>query len=450
VDDVVVFRRPEDYRTMKRRGKDASDGRAGGGCGGGGKRCGRNDGMPGHVVLITLRDRGVEYAVEHKGKSLSQVCFQLPSYGGGGGGGGGDGAGGSSDNALREGDWFDGLSSALLGSARFDGGGKMIRVRSAMDDVDDVDDDDADLFAFRSSGEEGGGSTTTENMPYVGCYRGFHDGALFPLREGLLFYKPPLFVHRSKLASIACGRGGGTGGSRYVDMIATLDVVVEGGGSNGKGKAKSSAASDASVLEFTNIHRGELSVLNDYVHDVLIPAMRMDANGDDGGTTTDKGHAIDARDVSFEEEGEEEGEDDDDDDYEDVAVAEVVGDRDNDVDAGNAVRWGRRGRPTRAASRAAREINRTAVSAPMAVREDRDDDVDDDDESEEFREEDETSEDDDDSAVTSDGESIFSVDEEDEEDEGESTDGVEGLDDDGGDSDGSNYDDRKTKRARVG
>jgi hypothetical protein len=454
VDDVVVFRRPEDYRNMKRWRKDvAADGRAGVGKRGG------NDAMPGHVVLICFRGKvGMGKGgnvVEHKGKPLSQVCFQLPSYGAGGGGG--------SSHAPRERDWLDGLSSALLGSTRVNDG-KMIRVRSTMD-VDD-DDDDVDYgasgrYAFRSSGEEGGGSTTTEDMPYVGCYRGFHDGALFPLEEGLLFFKPPLFVHRSKLASISCGRG--AGGSRYVDMIATIDDVAEGGTTTTTkgGKKKSTSPSYSSALEFTNIHRGELSVLNDYVHGVLIPAMRSDAN-DDRGTTTDVGRANGARDVSFDEEGGEGKEDDDDDDdddadddHEDVAVAVVVDDRDHDTESADAVREGRRGRPTRAASRAAREINRAAVSAPSTAAEERDGDIDDD-ESEEFREEDESSDDDDDSEVTSDGESVSSVEEEEEEEEeydGESTDGEDDLDDDGGDSDdsdGTNYDDRKTKRARAG
>ncbi len=30
--------------------------------------------------------------------------------------------------------------------------------------------------------------STTQDMPYVGCYQGFNDGTLFPLREGLLFF----------------------------------------------------------------------------------------------------------------------------------------------------------------------------------------------------------------------------------------------------------------------
>ena len=43
-------------------------------------------------------------------------------------------------------------------------------------------------YVFQSEGEQGTASTT-EGMPYVGCYYGFNDGALFPLKEGLLFFK---------------------------------------------------------------------------------------------------------------------------------------------------------------------------------------------------------------------------------------------------------------------
>mgnify|MGYP003335532145 CR=1 FL=1 len=64
-------------------------------------------------------------------------------------------------------------------------------------------------------------SSTTAGMPFVNCYLGVNDGALYPLKEGLLFYKPPRFLPRSQLISIACGRGGGGGdsSSRYVDMV---------------------------------------------------------------------------------------------------------------------------------------------------------------------------------------------------------------------------------------
>ncbi len=59
-------------------------------------------------------------------------------------------------------------------------------------------------------------------------------------------------------------------------MIVQLEAPPEmedSGAENRKKKKQSSK----NTLEFTNIHREELSVLNDYIHNVLIPAMEVDA-----------------------------------------------------------------------------------------------------------------------------------------------------------------------------
>ena len=142
-------------------------------------------------------------------------------------------------------------------------------------------------------------STTTAGMPYVSCYLGVNDGVLYPLEEGLLFYKPPRFLPRSNLHSIACGRGGGGGGggdssSRYVDMVIQCQKEGE---------------DEIDAIEFTNIQREETSVLNSYIHDVLIPAMTRDAK---------KSKAM------------ADGDDDDDDDDCDQVVVEAVADESND------------------------------------------------------------------------------------------------------------------------
>lgn len=71
--------------------------------------------------------------------------------------------------------------------------------------------------------------------------------------------RPPLFIPRNFLHSIACGRGAGAS-SRYVDMNITT--------------------TDDGPLEFTNINRAEIGVLNNYIHNVLIPAMEKDGQGD--------------------------------------------------------------------------------------------------------------------------------------------------------------------------
>jgi hypothetical protein len=153
----LLFRRPDDYRSMKQPSG-----------GGGGKGA-----LPGHVVLICLgggKNNPVRKMIEFKGKPMTQVCFQLPSYGG---------------SSPTEEEWRDGLVAALL--AREDGA---IRIRLAME-ADCV----AGADAFRLADEDRG-TMTTGGMLFASCYRGFHNGALFPLREGLLFFRPPLFVHQ--------------------------------------------------------------------------------------------------------------------------------------------------------------------------------------------------------------------------------------------------------------
>jgi Histone chaperone Rttp106-like len=128
------------------------------------------------------------------------------------------------------------------------------------------------------SHQESNTSSTTAGMPYVACYSGVNDGVLFPTKAGLLFYKPVQFIPRSQLTSIACGRGGGTGGgstsTRYVDLRLTVEVPNKGDDN------------EEEVL-FTNINRAEVAVLNDYIHNVLIPAKQMDADNDSSSESDD-------------------------------------------------------------------------------------------------------------------------------------------------------------------
>ena len=112
------------------------------------------------------------------------------------------------------------------------------------------------------------------------CYHGVNDGVLYPLREGLLFFKPPRFIPRNELHSISCGRGGGGGGSssRYVDMNVTLNSSNgSDDDSGGSGKKSNSNSNSTTTAEFTNIQREENPGLNAYIHNVLIPAMKQDA-----------------------------------------------------------------------------------------------------------------------------------------------------------------------------
>jgi hypothetical protein len=117
----------------------------------------------------------------------------------------------------------------------------------------------------------------------------------------LVLSRPPRFIPRSQLHSIACGRGSSsTNSSRYVDMILQLQ--------------------DDSTIEFSNIQREELVVLNEYIHKVLIPAMQQDASSgsknkaDDDLEKSDKEDEPDAVQAEEEEEADHDSETSDDDD----------------------------------------------------------------------------------------------------------------------------------------
>ena len=167
-------------------------------------------------------------------------------------------------------------------------------------------------------------STTTAGMPFVSCYLGVNDGVLYPLEDGLLFYKPPRFLPRSSLHSIACGRGGGGGGdsSRYVDMVLQCSNSNDTIGDEEK---------QLETVEFTNIQREENSVLNSYIHDVLIPAMTRDAGKRDKHADGDKDD--DSDEVLVEAIAEEDT--DDDDDGATDGVDSVEGEDDDDSDSGD-------------------------------------------------------------------------------------------------------------------
>ena len=375
VSNVVWFRKPEDYKKMKQLAKN-----------GGGSSAGKKDkGIPGHMVLICL-----EEGTMFRNKPLKQVCFQLPTYPS-------QSTAECGDNSkqLNEKSWWDGLSSSLFTEDKVKSG--IIRVNSSMETGKS-----SNGFVFKSAGEQGS-SSTTEGLPFVGCYQGFNDGALFPLKEGLLFFKPPMFVRRSELASISCGRG--AGGSRYVDMEVKLHVSDD---NEQEGKKRK----QSDTLEWSNINRDELEGLNNYIHKTLIPAMQADADG-----TNEKGL---------------DGNSSDDDD--DFAVAEVVNTSDDEEKIGSddSEESSRKRRPSRAASKSAREINKAALAGGN-------DEEDSDDDSDEFEEEEEDSDD------SSDEESVVSE----KSDEGGSSSDDEDFEQDEGanDSDGSDY--RESKKARV-
>lgn len=145
--------------------------------------------------------------------------------------------------------------------------------------------------------------------------------------------RPPLFVHRSKLASISCGRGSGSA-SRYVDMTIQLDSEKN--------------------VEFTNIAREELGVVNDYIHKTLIPAMQADADGAD--SEEEGAVAVEVVTTGTNSDNDDDNEEEEQDDESDGS-------------------GGKRRRPSRAASRTARAA--TKAHFDRGVNEESDDDEED-------------------------------------------------------------------------
>jgi hypothetical protein len=355
VEHAVWFRKPEDYKSLKQLKE------------------GSKKPIPGHMILVCLED-----GITFRNKAIQQICLQLPSY-----------PAGEADS--NEEDWYTGLSSALLAENR-----SITRVLAKMDNQSSSKTKNGEFMFQAGLGASGSTSTTTASFPYVGCNRGFNNGALFPLREGLLFFKPPLFVPRSNLASISCGRGSGQ--SRFVDMVVQL-------------------VDDDSTLEFTNIERDELQGLNQYIHSVLIPAMKQDAAGGSDNA------------------GEEDGDGDED---EDVAMAEVVNSSDEDSNSDNESSAKCKRKSSRAASKSAREATRAHFAG---LNGDDDDDEDSDAESFNEGEDDSDGSDEEDDSGLSDSEEVVS------DDNDES--GEEERSDDSDDDDGSFDVERSSKRTRV-
>jgi hypothetical protein len=214
--------------------------------------------LTGNLVLLRLRENVV---IENK--STKQICFALPS----------DKKTGPIGPSTVDNDdttdsdvtdqWCQVLQQSLLSKNT------------------NIDNDNVSFARVQPNGSSGycfksyqppSTSTTTGGMPFVNCYMGVNDGVLYPLPEGLLFYKPPRFIPRSTLYSIACGRGssGGQQSSRYVDMIVQLQK-------NEVDDDDDDQKQEPACIEFTNIQREENGELNSYIHNILIPAMQKDA-----------------------------------------------------------------------------------------------------------------------------------------------------------------------------
>lgn len=321
--------------------------------------------LPGSMVLIILEEKKVSY----RQKNLSQICFQLPQH--------------PSDplhlpststnyehneltsSELRdlivdtyENQWSDILKSSL-------GVNHVVRVYNPK-----LHQDVPTAFQFQSDQGDNNTRLVQGGMPFVKCYSGVNDGVLYPLEEGILFFKPPHFIHRSQLHSISCGRGAGAS-SRFVDLAITLDDTSDAGdGENNNHES----------LEFTNIDREELQCLNNYIHNVLIKAMAKDAADDDD---KDNNNNDDSDDVVVVKDDDESGATTDADDY--VVIEESSR---------------KRKKTKRSASVHARKATKVQLQSPAS------DDESDDEEDDDFIGVDETYEEDDDDRESFDEEEV--------------------------------------------
>mmetsp|Transcript_15867 Transcript_15867/g.19353 ORF Transcript_15867/g.19353 Transcript_15867/m.19353 type:complete len:487 (-) Transcript_15867:2897-4357(-) len=245
VEHVIIFPKREDCLKVPKKPKAATDGAA---------AQGYEVLIPGSMVLLVLTETGVTF----RQKQLSQICFQLPQH--------------HSDTITEpdsNGDINDKDMRNLIVDSFEEQWSELLKKRLKVKNISRIYNPKVHnlkrIKAFTFQSDEGGANTSIMQggMPFVKCYSGVNDGVVYPMKEGLLFFKPPQFVHRSKLHSISCGRG--SGGSRYVDLVATLDEK-----------------DSTSTLEFTNIDREETPVLNSYIQNVLIKEMQKDVEEEDG------------------------------------------------------------------------------------------------------------------------------------------------------------------------
>ena len=151
VEHLVLFPKPEDCRaTSKPSGGD--------------------------MVLLTLV--ASDSTAFFNGKTLPQVCFQL-----------------AKEPPSSNETWLDTMCSSLS----LEKHQVAIVPNPKFKSTNNNNTDGA--YSFKSH-DEGTTSSTTAGMPYVQCYHGVKDGVIFPMQQGLLFFK---YVVQCKIAwCVAC------------------------------------------------------------------------------------------------------------------------------------------------------------------------------------------------------------------------------------------------------
>lgn len=92
-------------------------------------------------------------------------------------------------------------------------------------------------------------TSKTKDRPYLLCYKGIQEGAVYLMKSGVIFVKPLLYIPFNEIASVSAGRGGTQATTRYVDLIIET--------------------ADERQYEFTNIERDDLPAMNNYVKNYL-------------------------------------------------------------------------------------------------------------------------------------------------------------------------------------
>lgn len=166
VSHLIIFPKPEDCKLIK---------------------MGKLDKVKGHVVLLKLKT-----PLPFQGKDIDQVCFALPWDKN-------DGCTLPKLTDASENHYDDDESTPAWKKAADAWRRTLTQALQSLPE----DDDDEDAFQTTmmkvsqvrvnstvfTSHIEIGTSTTTSGMPYVSCNRGVQDGVLYPLKQGLLFFK---------------------------------------------------------------------------------------------------------------------------------------------------------------------------------------------------------------------------------------------------------------------
>lgn len=145
--------------------------------------------------------------------------------------------------------------------------------------------------------------TSKDPKPFLRCHKGTQEGAIYPLESGVVFIKPALFLPAEEIASINAGRGGGSGQTRFVDLMVET--------------------ADESSYEFTNIERDELPALQGYVKGYLEvrakeeAAKRAAEGGGDDDDSDEDDDDYDEDEDSADSDGDSDDSEDDSDDYAD-------------------------------------------------------------------------------------------------------------------------------------